>query len=387
MMVASRSSCISCGRAFAENRELAAIPDASKVAFDPVHQRVWRICASCGEWNLLGPDATAAALPEVEARFTAAIPNGVPELGFAPARVSPRLELLRVGRSDLLTARDSPSLGLRHEVDRRKMMVRRATGVIGAVFIAWIAFTISVSHNDPMVPVSMLFLYSSIAFLDLVSDRLQGKRASGREWLITGVLVLIGLSLMARFRPQDLKYYAIGILVTTPIFAIVRRLSRSRLPTLDMRLGDGTKVHLTEDAIPRVTLSWTPGQTDLSLHDLPRERALYGSNATVVLRKLAPRGAKIGIPRLLMSINAITEKAYELLRTVGGLPGLLCALDGFRRDNDGRVLIVDLPVVYLVALDLALATQHASFGPGGILRDKALEAAVIAGEAEQLDKE
>jgi hypothetical protein len=90
---------------------------------------------------------------------------------------------------------------------------------------------------------------------------------------------------------------------------------------------------------------------------------------------------------LLLSLNSITENAVELLRTVGGFPGLLCALEGFRRDNDGRVLITDLPVVYLVALDLALATKHASFGAGEALRDKAMEAAVIASEAEKLDKE
>ena len=63
--MAAPSTCVACQKPFAENRELAAIPDASKVAFDPAHRRVWRICASCDEWNLLGTEAAVAALPEL----------------------------------------------------------------------------------------------------------------------------------------------------------------------------------------------------------------------------------------------------------------------------------------------------------------------------------
>ena len=78
------------------NRELATIPDASRIAFDPPHRRVWRICARCGEWNLLGAEAAERALPELEARFAAA-PKRVGGEGFAPARVGSALEILQIG--------------------------------------------------------------------------------------------------------------------------------------------------------------------------------------------------------------------------------------------------------------------------------------------------
>ena len=83
---------------FPANRELATIPDASRIAFDPAHRRVWRICAKCGEWNLLGAEASERALPELEARFAAA-PKRAGGEGFAPAHVGSALELLQIGEA------------------------------------------------------------------------------------------------------------------------------------------------------------------------------------------------------------------------------------------------------------------------------------------------
>ena len=90
------SSCVSCNAPFLANRELATIPDASRIAFDPAHRRVWRICAKCGEWNLLGTEAAERALPELAARFAAA-PKRAGGEGFAPAHVGSALELLQIG--------------------------------------------------------------------------------------------------------------------------------------------------------------------------------------------------------------------------------------------------------------------------------------------------
>ena len=65
----AKDACLECGKSFPVNKQLASVPLARLVAFDPDANRVWRICTKCHHWNLLGPEASAAAIPELTARF------------------------------------------------------------------------------------------------------------------------------------------------------------------------------------------------------------------------------------------------------------------------------------------------------------------------------
>jgi hypothetical protein len=378
------ATCIACNKPFAENRELAAIPDASKVAFDPAHRRVWRICAPCGEWNLLGAEAAAAALPELEARFAAVTSSSAPELGFAPARASNRLELLRVGRAELVSQDDGVALRLRKEVSKRVKGQRWFGVIAGVVFVSWCAFVLLTSHGSMAAP-SMILLDYSMAWLVMrVGARMRGRKASRSSWLINCALVVAGLGLVLRFGPQDLRPMYVGFLSMIPAVFLIE-ISRSRVGVVRLSLSDGTKLRLAENDLPRITLSWTSGATDVALHDLPKGRSLSGPDVAPVFRRVAPWSYKRGLVHLITKMSTVTENAYNLLSTVGGLAGLLHALEGFRRDNDGRVLIADLPMVYLVALDLALSDKGAG-SESGALRDRAIEAAAVAHEAEELDR-
>lgn len=386
-MPPSAASCVSCGRTFAENRELAAIPDAGRIAFDPTHRRVWRICASCGEWNLLGVDATAAALPEVEARFTAAIPNGAPELGFAPARVSSRLEILRVGQVDLIEHGDSSAVRLRNEVDHRTRGMRRLIAVMLVLLIAWCAFTLWVSHGSLSFVPGLLLLYSSTSLIEHVVSRILRTKVSVLPSfaLNSGVLVAALGLVFAAHQQDHLRYFLVSLLATAPLI-VVFDVSRSRFASVRLRLSDGMILRLSETDKSLVTISWTSGETDVSLHDLPKGRSLTGPDVAMVFRKVYPWSLRRGLVHLAVTMNAITENAYNLLSTLGGLAGLLRALEGYRRDNDSRVLIARLPVIYLVALDLALSEHTNRAAAGDDLRQRALDASEIAREAEALDR-
>jgi hypothetical protein len=85
-------------------------------------------------------------------------------------------------------------------------------------------------------------------------------------------------------------------------------------------------------------------------------------------------------------LNSLTESAYELLCSVGGVRGLLRALEGFRDDHGGRIPIGQLPQVYLIALDLALADRLNAVSAVKSMHDQAAHAAAIAAEAEALDR-
>lgn len=381
------ASCLTCNRPFPENHDLASIPDAAKIAFDPAHRRVWRICASCGEWNLLGPDAVAAALPEIEARFASASTPAVPELRFAPARVSSRLEILRIGLAGALEQDDPAAARLRHQVDHRKKMMRRGLWGLTGLFAIWCAFVVWYSHgNYSFVPL-MLLLFSSVTILQHIVTKVRRTKVNvGPSLLISGGAFVVGLVLsLVMHQQEQLRYVAFGLLWTVPLIVALDFL-RSSFGVVRVRLADGSRLRLSETQLPQVTISWTQGATDLSLHDLPKGRVVAGPDVPIVFRKIYPWSGKPGLARLVAMMTTVNENAYRLLSTVGGLGGLLRALDGFRRDNDGRVLLSSLPIVYLVALDLALSGQTDTDVFGEDVRQRALAAAEIANEAERLDE-
>jgi hypothetical protein len=388
--MAAPSTCIACKKPFAENRELAAIPDASKVAFDPAHRRVWRICAGCGEWNLLGAEAAAAALPELEARSAAVTSSSAPELGFAPARVSGRLEIVRVGAPEMMGRGDPTATRLRKEFDKRSVRLKWLFPVMAGTTVvlvaAWFLFMLLYTHWHLEFPGPLIVDYAAMACTYFVLRWMRGLKVNRGPALISVASLLLGLgSILAVHKAEELRYLLVGLGVALPFF-VLANIAMSRYGLVRFRPQSGAMIRFSESAIPRVTLSWTPGGTDISLHDLPKGRTVSGPEVAGLFRLLAPFSFKRGLPQLVVTLNTVTENAYTLLNTLGGLGGLLRALEGFRRDSDGRVLIADLPMIYLVALELALTAGPGDSDTGDAMREKALDAAAVAHEAEELDR-
>ncbi|MDX2260295.1 MAG: hypothetical protein SFU84_01180 [Gemmatimonadales bacterium] len=98
----AKDTCVKCGKPLPANNELASVPNARLVAFDPDANRVWRICEECNHWHLLGPQAARAALPELQSRYDAEVVAGQGQL--AMASISRKLLLFRVGAPSSSTA-------------------------------------------------------------------------------------------------------------------------------------------------------------------------------------------------------------------------------------------------------------------------------------------
>ena len=75
-------TCLSCQRPFPRNATLASLPLARRLAFDPVRGRVWSVCTTGGEWNILGAEAAAAVAEEAK-HLLAAAPQRTVDRGIA----------------------------------------------------------------------------------------------------------------------------------------------------------------------------------------------------------------------------------------------------------------------------------------------------------------
>jgi hypothetical protein len=67
--------------------------------------------------------------------------------------------------------------------------------------------------------------------------------------------------------------------------------------------------------------------------------------------------------------------------------GLMRALDGYRRDQDGRKPLAQIPAIYLVAMDLAARVEADASVDDGVpraIRDRFREASLVADHAERL---
>lgn len=92
--------CLFCHKPFSENGQLAHMPHARRIAYDPVRGRLWAICTGCHRWNLCPIEQREAALYELErvardhARLLAQTAN-ITLLAAGP------LTLVRVGQAGL----------------------------------------------------------------------------------------------------------------------------------------------------------------------------------------------------------------------------------------------------------------------------------------------
>lgn len=94
--------CLFCHKPFSENGELAHLPHGRRVAYDPVHGRLWTVCEGCHRWTLHPIEDREAALYELErvARDHAKLVAHTANVSLLQA--SPRLTLVRVGEAAMV---------------------------------------------------------------------------------------------------------------------------------------------------------------------------------------------------------------------------------------------------------------------------------------------
>ena len=369
-----QATCVNCKAPFPANREFATIPDAARIAFDPAHPRVWRICAKCGEWNLLGTEASERALPELEARFAAA-PKRAGGEGFAPAHIGSALELLRIGAT-VAAANDAVLRKRRKQLTAAKWLTIAGLSVVGLTFLALGMFEYHMHGLAQMLSTGLV----SGSMVYLTYARMQRHQSVPYNPKLVALVAALGLTGLVLCYLLD-HLSVVAWLPVVLLASVVSRKARApSLLTVSVPGGEPLRIYSRRD-LKQLSISWN-SDGELTVHGFPNHAEVTGARALVLLRTLIP------VQQTLPAGRAVSDAAYDLVRTAGGLKGVLRALDGFRDDNSGRVVLADLPKVYLVALDLALAKRELGDPPDddGAIAAKSAEAAAIAAEAESLIK-
>ena len=360
--MAPSPTCLSCNRPFPRNGELASLPEGRRIAFDPGQRRVWRICTKCGEWNLLGAEAAGAALGELEAR--------VPTRGTALliTHVGPRLELLRV--DDFADVR----VGEMAMAERRDTLAKKSRnlGRLGAGFI-FLLLPLLIWHAATSP--GPYFQFPAFA----------GAGVLGREWyrrshrlrLSTSRLVLgvLGLGFggfavaTGRLEPDILAFaMASGLSVT-----LASHLLSAKAP-----LPSGRRVRAPDAHWDGIAIRWNADLGELSLK-VRNSPWMDATDARCYLRLIIDS-------QVLPLMSDVDLTKAHLLATTHTVPGILGALDAWRQDRDDTLRLADIPVMYLLALDLGFARQDSGSPKVQAAHERLLEAADVAAEAERLDR-
>lgn len=336
-------ACLGCGKSLPANKELASVPNGRLVAFDPGANRVWRICAKCHHWNLLGPEASAAAVPELAARF-ASLPSAGPE-GLAKAKVSGKLDLYRVGGPQ---ERAAAILEL-SEV-RREMLAPVSLGT-RVVFGAFLLYLVSNLHRVIVHPRWDAYTGLAICF--------------GISWTI----IEVPTTPRAANRRQANRWWAFGFMVVGVIAA--------SLGTLDYQwafLAAGLGVLFgwvgRRDAKRTSILTWTPGDSDLRFTG----QEMRGLGDEWLSALILP---EISTPQQ-------AADALDQFERLGSLPRVLAYLTSDRGLPEGRLALTGMAVVD--QLLLSVAARVAGAEPTAPIRAGLPNARTIAQVAEALDR-
>ena len=223
---------------------------------------------------------------------------------------------------------------------------------------------------------SSILVGYSMVFLVFAIIRRRHHLPVNRKGVVLAVAVGLSAAAVESWRQPWQLYGLIAMTIVAAILAFTMRPPSYLAAHLDS--GKELRIYTWRD-LKQLSLSWTV-DGDLTLHGFPNGGEVSGVAAIAPLRKMIKHRNVVFIR------SAVSDAAYDLVRTAGGLRGVLRALEGFRDDNSGRVVLADLPKVYVVALDLAIADLAAdSMMRRHDIAEMQAQAAEIAAEAEALD--
>ena len=335
-----KAACLECGKPFPANKELASVPNGRLVAFDPNANRVWRVCAKCHHWNLLGPEASAAAMPELAARFDG-IPSAGPE-GLAKAKVSEKLDLFRIGGEQERAA------AILELSNARRELLGPIPFWIRVFLVFYLPYMLYTVPSDP----------------------------PWAGW--SGAALCFGLmELVAQLTRARLAGRAVDRQIGWPVGAMLLGATATAFGVLDYRwalfafaLGTLFGWVARRDLVRDRAVVWTAGQDDLTFegHD-PKD---LGHVLTVNLTTPATiRPEQVAA-------------AFDRLDRLGSLSSVLRHLTVDRGLPEGRLELNRMSVDDLALL--SLATRAATAEPAPPIRAGLPDARAIAEMAESLDR-
>lgn len=363
--------CIACHRPFPVVGELASLPNAKRLAFDPELDRVWRICTHCGHWNLVGRDASAACVAELRARLT--VPT------------QPAIQWDTIGAVDVLLVSSRPDAVTvaRDGLNARRYlahgpMVRWGFAAIGvAIFVGPMFFLEDIPIGKletwqgllPMVVGPML---GQVAFRVWMRGRLERWKA--------GVAVL-GSLLLIFVVPRYSESNWLDARTTTIflLFGALLSVLADLIPVWPrVQTIDGQKIRLSQRQLWQLTLGIDQATGRAAAFGLPNGQLIAGPGLNEVIGALGADDLGKTMPREI-------EAGWLLLRQHEGLDGVMAALDRLRPEANGRHRWTDLPTAWQAALQIGVVEANGTVKEKDALREKINAASEVAALADGLD--
>jgi hypothetical protein len=318
-------------------------------------------------------------MPELVARMAVQ-----PSLGtVALHRVDKRLDLIRVSEDNEQGVSGQEMLAFRALLDRRRLRRRVTLAVSGLALVAVAGLVSLLAKFDASMP--LLVAYDSFAVL-LAGQVICwiGQRKRSVLALLANAALVAGAAWGLYHAPNAFMESHLAMPVIQFAWLIGFAFVIPHIPLLPVGLGHKA-IRISLRQLESISMSWDASDA-IAFHDLPRGLHCEGAAARTLGQKIFALAAQSGPTRPVFAKPVRSaEAAYQLLNGLGGLRGVLNALEGFRRDSDGRVLLADIPTVYLRALDLAYASTVTISEDFGL--DRLADAQETAALAEGLDRE
>lgn len=354
----AKDTCVKCGKPLPANNELASVPNARLVAFDPDANRVWRICGECNHWHLLGPQASRAAIPELQGRYDSEVTAG--EGPAAMAVVSDTLLLFRVGAVPTRDAAEVFATEIHAGVGKRlpwqfwAAMVGILLAMMGSFWLLeqsrWTSWIMAIFSSK---------MYLTVFAAAMLARGLVGGTESYRglpgvvRWLWVAFVPMLLINAFDESTPLWQRILSIGGGLAIGVW-----------------LG-------RRDQTPR-GLRWQPGSDSLSYHDGLVGDAVGWAATSALLFELL-RELSLHPPK-----PADRALAWQLWQEHGSLPALLNNFAD-RRDSTGLLRLTSLTKAERQALLIAVGARLAE-PPAEVIAGLE-EAERVAAIAETLDNE
>lgn len=137
------ATCLYCSASLGQNEVIEAFPVGRRLAFDPVHGRLWVVCRSCERWNLSPLDERWEAIEQAERLYRdSRLRVSTDNIGLA--RLREGLELVRIGepqRPEMAAWRYGDQFGRRR--NRQLLFTGAAVGAVAALYAGGMALGVS----------------------------------------------------------------------------------------------------------------------------------------------------------------------------------------------------------------------------------------------------
>jgi hypothetical protein len=133
------SDCLRCNDSLGRNSELTRLPIGRRIAFDGARARVWVVCPSCDQWNLVPIEERWEALEECE-RLSSGAEARADGGGIGLARTETGLELLRasgISDADIANARYGRRIKKRQELLQATVAALALLAIAVGMRAAW----------------------------------------------------------------------------------------------------------------------------------------------------------------------------------------------------------------------------------------------------------